>query len=478
MAPVNVERVCSVFHLFAVDAADAHADADAAAARDEIREPYIPVCFLAAAAREVGYYPTPTAIHQFTETVPGAAAGVVTFAGFLQFCEDVAHTNQPGRSVIHKMVESIDPSGSGVISHRDIFLILTSDSATITDGEIDAAMKLLDPTNSGCVRLSDLEAVLVDSCERQRLASESRLSSDNQQQQKEQPQHEPSVVCTTVAEKSHQPLHSTDITTAAVIPQAGSPAPHPQQLQHCDTARHPQSGHMPAQQEDPKQHPKWRRRAFNRRRYEAPRSPPPATTATEGERSQGQGQRWCAAAVSECDSSLQHACTGSTGEAVSPCRQSLCNRQDTFEGTQTSMTVDVNLQLSACQPTAEVRRRKFARNFSATASNFAAQTRLRPPRCAASATAAKEVSSHEGAESSNELRPHHSNSADANGSARRNGAQGRESKQQKYSGAASDARGRSALADADSPSAAEREWAMIATIPTSKTSGSKCCNMF
>ncbi|CAG9582514.1 conserved hypothetical protein [Leishmania major strain Friedlin] len=458
MAPVNVERVCSVFHLFAVNAADA------AAARDEIREPYIPVCLLAAAAREMGYYPTPTTIHQFTETVPGAAAGAVTFAGFLQFCEDVAHTNQPGRSVIHRMVESMDPSGSGVISRCELFLILTSGSATISDGEIDAAMKLLDPTNSGSVRLSDLEAVLIDSCERQWSAFESRSSSKNQHQQKEQRQHESSVACATVAEKSHKPLHSTDITTAAVIPQAGSPAPH--------------SGHMPAQPGDQKQHPKWRRRAFNRRRYEAPPSPPPATTATEGRRPQGQGQHWCPAAVSECDSFSQHTYTGSAGETVFPCHQRLCDRQDTFERTQTAMTVDVVVQLSPCQPTAEVRRRKFARNSSATASNFAAQTPRGPPRCAASATAAKEAPSDKGAEDSNELCPHHSNSADANGGARCNGGQGCESKQQKSSDAASDARGRSVLADADSPSAAEREWAMIDTIPTRKTSGSKCCIMF
>lgn len=434
MAPVNVERVSSVFHLFAVDAADAHADADAA--WDEIRESYIPVCFLAAAAREMGYYPTPSAIHQFTETVPGAAAGAVTFAGFLQFCEDVAHTNQPGRLVIHRMIESIDPSGCGVISRRELFLILASGSATITAGEIDAAMKLLDPTNSGCVRLSELEAVLIDSCERQRSASESRSPSGNQQQQ-EQRQHESSVACTTVTEKSHQPLHSTGIITAAVIPQAGSPTPHP--------------GHMPAQLEDRKQHPKWRRRAFNRRKYETPPSPAPATTVAEGERPQVQGQRWCSAVASECDGSLPHAYTDSAGEAVFPRHQCLRDKPDTFEQTQTSMTVDVDVQLSPCKPTAEVQRRKLARNSSAAASNLVAQA---PPR------------------------PHDGNSADTNGGARRNRAQGLESKQQKYSMAASDTRGCSVSADTESPSAAEREWTMVATIPMRKTSGSKCCIMF
>ncbi|GET92668.1 hypothetical protein, conserved [Leishmania tarentolae] len=461
MAPVNVERVCSVFQLFAVDAADMRGDA--ASYWDEIRESYIPVCFLAAAAREMGYYPTSSAIHQFTKTVPAAAAGAVTFAAFLQFCENVAHTNRPGRSVIKTMVDNLAPRGSGMMSRREFFLLLTSGSATITDGEIDATMNLLDPTKSGYIRLSDLEAVLIDSCERQRLASQSRP-------------RESFLACATVAEKSHQSLYATDITTAAVTPQAGSSASDPQQLQRFDTARHSYSGHLPAQVEDPKKHPKWRQRTFNRRKYDTSPSLLSATATADGGRSQVQGQRWSSAAVRECASS-RHACTGSAGDAVFPLHGSLCNRHETFERTQTTMTIDVDVQLSPCRPTDTVRRRKFSRNSSAAVSSSAAQTPPHPPRRAAPATAEEAAAPHDIAEDGNEPCPHHENSADARGSACRKRPQARESKHQKYAKAALDIGGRSLSPDTDSPSTTERERAVIVTMPMRKTSGSKCCTM-
>ncbi|CAM43371.1 conserved hypothetical protein [Leishmania braziliensis MHOM/BR/75/M2904] len=433
MAPVNVQRVYSVFHLFAVDTADAHAGA--AAAQDAIRESYIPVCFLAAAAREIGYYPTSSAVSQFTKTVPSAAAGAVTFAAFLQFCENVAHTNQPGRSAIYKLVDDIDPRGSGMISHRELLLVLTSGSATITDGEIDAAMKLLDPTNCGYVQLADLAALLIDSCERQ------------QQPEKQQ--------------------------------------------QRCGAARDSHSRQTSAQPEDSRQHLKQWRGDFTKRGYETPPSPPLTTAAAEGERAQAPEQRRSAAAVGECDSSLKRTGVGLTGEAAFQPHGSLCDRQNTVEQTQTPMTVDADVQLSKRHSTPTLWRRRFAKSSSvavspatplqragggSAASSPAAQTPVRPLQPTVSAAATEGAPPQDKAVN-NEPHLHYRSGADANGGARYTGLKERNSKQQVYSSAELNARGGGVFAGGNRSSGTEAALVTTAAMPTKKADGLKCCVM-
>ncbi|KAG5492031.1 hypothetical protein GH5_00934 [Leishmania sp. Ghana 2012 LV757] len=449
MAPVNVEKVNSVFHLFAVDA-----HAGAAAARDEMCESYIPVFFLAAAAREMGYYPTPSAIHQFTETVRDTPAGAVTFAAFLQFCESVAHTSQPGRSVIYKMIDDINPRGSGLISRHELLLVLTSGSVNITESEIDAAMELLDPTNSGCIRLSDLAAVLIDSCERRR-------------------QHEPSVAPTEASEKRHQPSHSTN-SIAAAIPRAGSPPPRPQQgqqRQHSNKTRRCHSRKTTAQPEDRKQYQKPQRGFLKKRVYETPPPPPLATAAAEWERAQALGQPWCSITARECGGSLRCTDRNSANEGVCRPHESLHSRQDTFEWAQTVMTVDVDVQPSVRHHTPTVRLRKFASSSSPAASSLAAPTPLRPFRPAAPAPAAGETPLHEKAEENGQPHPHPGNRAGADGGGRRDESLEGELEQPRRFRCLGLSTG------VDRSCAAERAPAMP-TSRLSKTShGLKCCIM-
>ncbi|KAG5466740.1 hypothetical protein LSCM1_00916 [Leishmania martiniquensis] len=435
MAPVDVEKVNSVFRLFAVDAVDAHAGD--AAAHAEVHESYIPVCFLAAAAREVGYYPTPSAIHQFTETVPGTASGAVTFAAFLEFCEGVAHTSHPGRSAIYKMIDELDPRGSGLISRHELFLVLASGSVNITESEIDAAMALLDPANRGYISLNDLAAVLIDSSECQWPASRSRAQVGRQQQ------HESSVAHAMASEKQ----------------------------QRCDKERRFHSRQTAAQPEDRKRYPKLRRGFLKKRGYKTLPSPPPAMTAVEWVPAQTQEQRWSSATVCACGSSCRRTECYSASERVYLPHGSLYSRQETFERTQTAMTVDVDVQPSAHQHTPTVRRRRFANSSSPAASSLTVQTPLRPLCSAASAAAAEEAPSHEKVEKNGERHPHHSNRADADSSARHVRSPERELEQ------LGNYRGLGRGACDDRSSANEAAPAMTFIKPSRKDSGSRCCIM-
>ncbi|KAG5492572.1 hypothetical protein JKF63_01151 [Porcisia hertigi] len=392
MTPVNVERVNSVFHLFAVDTSDAQAVT--ATAPGGISELYIPTHFLAVAAREVGYYPTSSAVFRFITTVEGAAAGVVTFAAFLQFCEDVAHTNQLGRSLIYKMVDNIDPRGCEIISCRDLYLLLTSGSANITEGELNAIMELLDPTNCGHVQLNDLAAVLIDACEGQQSVSrsQSRLEHPRQREQEKQL----SVADTRVSTKQSRTMHHSASKTAAGVTFRAGPQASALQQRHrqkrVQVARQSHARQINPQPEDCKPHPKEEETGAPKRR--GCEALPSAAAAVKEGGAQKQGHYSSFSAVHKCDSSLKAKEMRSASEMCSELCGGLSNQHDSLEHTHTTITVDLDVQLSIHQSTEKVRREALSPKSSTIIP-------LMPhclPQPVASATAAAEAPPHEGAE--------------------------------------------------------------------------------
>ncbi|KAL7710297.1 hypothetical protein N2W54_005844 [Lotmaria passim] len=315
MAPVDVERVYTVFNLFAVNPGSGAA-----------KEPYIPAFFLAVAAREVGFYPSTAAVHQFIKSVPTASAGEIIFAAFLQFCEDVAYTSRLGRADIYKLIDDLDPRGGGLISRRELFLLLTNGSADISDGEIDAVMEMLDPTLCGYVELKDLAALFIEHYHLKR--SLSRISRSHSRH-KSQPR--PAI---------------TSVDSASV---AGAAAPPQQrQLQEADRRRqhHHHDPQRTSQSGFPQPAPHRRVRRFaaggvdrrstrDRTAQNEPAPQPPHQTTS----STGGG---AAAAIAERDRSFKRTDAGSNGEVAYRKYGSLYSRADTFERTQTAMTVDVD----------------------------------------------------------------------------------------------------------------------------------------
>lgn len=155
MSLIDVERVHHVFQLFSVEGVPNDG---------RVSESYMPEFFIATAARELGLFPTSKVIHAFLCEVQSVKGGEVYFAAFLQFCENVAYTNCMDRSAIYGLVDDLDVHRSGMISRRELFLLLTSGSATISEGEVEAVMELLDPSDSGYIELKDLAALLIRAC--------------------------------------------------------------------------------------------------------------------------------------------------------------------------------------------------------------------------------------------------------------------------------------------------------------------------
>ncbi|KPA86079.1 hypothetical protein ABB37_00346 [Leptomonas pyrrhocoris] len=323
MAPVDVERVYSVFNVFAVNPTTNSSSRAA-------KEPYIPVHFLAVAAREVGFYPTTAAVHQFVKAVPTASAGAVTFAAFLQFCEDVAYTNRPGRSAIYRLVDDLDTPGGGLISRREFFLLLTNGSADISDGEITAVMELLDPARCGYVELKNLAALLLEQCQRQqRLSQASRSRSRSEGRAK--PVSSAGEQQRQSEGRRHQHHHHSHRN-----PHFDSP-PEPEAEQPGTTNGHRSLGDR-ADDAPPKHRVRRFAAAGTRRSEEREVSGAPAPSSAVHVAAGAAGAR---------DRSFKRTDSGSNGEVAYRKFNSLYHRADTFERTHTSMTVDVDCPLSA-----------------------------------------------------------------------------------------------------------------------------------
>ncbi|KPI86199.1 hypothetical protein ABL78_4752 [Leptomonas seymouri] len=332
MALVDVERLYSIFHLFAVTPTNPTTSGSRAA-----KESYIPAHLLAVATREAGFYPTTAAVHQFIKSVPTASAGKITFAAFLQFCEDVVYTNQLGRSGIYKLVDSLDTHGGGMISSRELFLILTNGSADISNGEVEAVMELLDPRQCGYIELNGLAALLIVQCQRQQLLSlVSRLRS--------RPDSHTLPTTSTVdpveveqrtrrSERRryhHHHMHHTPLSDSQPRVEAERPR---RRGEHRFSEDRPRADHS-----------KRRVRRFSKERDskegEAQHEPalhPLRESTSSSCLADAKG------AVKERDRSFKRTDIGSNGLVPSCMRNSLCNRASTFERTHTSMTVNVDV---------------------------------------------------------------------------------------------------------------------------------------
>jgi Ca2+-binding EF-hand superfamily protein len=351
MAPVDVERVYDIFHLFAVSPGKGAA-----------KEAYIPAYFLAIATREVGFYPTTSAVHKFITAVPTASSGEITFAAFLQFCEDVAHTNRPGRSGIYKLVDDLDTRGGGLISRRELFLILTNGSADISDGEIDAIMELLDPTLCGYVELKDLAALLIEACQHQRsLSRTSRsrsrhetpvqpitaLSVEDAAEKQTPPPQQPQPDCRRHhhhhRERQHHSSHSRSPHRAADAPPSPPPPQHQQQEGGKGNAA---SENRPAAANAPAPRRVRRFAASNRCRNSGAgqdaQEPSPQPPTQQQPSSSPAG----AVGGDERDRSFKRTDIGSNGEVAYRKYGSLYRRAETFERNQSAATVDVDCPLS------------------------------------------------------------------------------------------------------------------------------------
>ncbi|CCW69387.1 unnamed protein product [Phytomonas sp. Hart1] len=154
MRDVNINHSYAVFKTFSVEPN----------INNEIceKESYIPYFFVLIAAREMGYYPSSSQIESFLTRIPSSSDGGIYFSQFLQLCEELVDTRDMCMAAVHQFAYELEnKNGSSIFTTKELIGTLNSPASSMSQQEIEAVIRLLDPKQTNHVSLEALVIVLM-----------------------------------------------------------------------------------------------------------------------------------------------------------------------------------------------------------------------------------------------------------------------------------------------------------------------------